>query len=110
MKNTKLTLVTLIIAAAAFFSFTVFQGAAIKGTVTPADKAVRAWAMSPTDTLHAKVENGAFEIKDAKAGTYAIVIEAIEPFAHTRKQDAVTVAEGEIADAGEIKLQPKNGN
>lgn len=107
MKKTKLALVALGISTAAFFSFNALQTNSIKGTVTPADKAVRAWAVSPTDTVQVAIEAGAFELKDVKAGTYSVIIEAQEPFANTRKKDVV-VAEGQTTEVGEIKLQPKN--
>jgi hypothetical protein len=110
MKTTKLALVALAISTAAFFSFNAIQTSSIKGTVTPADKAVRAWAVSPTDTLNADVENGTFEIKDVKAGTYAVIIEAQEPFSNTRKKDVVVTPDAPNVDVGEIKLQPKEGN
>ena len=108
MKNTKLALMALVISAAMLFSFNVLQkGATVKGKVTPASKAVAAWAISPKDTLHAQVENGEFEFKDVKAGTYSIIIEAQEPYASTRKKDVVVSANDPVTDVGEIKLQPK---
>lgn len=106
MKKTRLTLAALAVSAATLFSFTAFQQTSIKGTVTPADKAIRAWAVNNTDTLRADVQNGAFEIKDVKAGTYSVIIEAQEPFANTRKPDVV-VANGQATDVGQIQLQPK---
>lgn len=107
MKNIRLALVALGISSGALFSFNALQTNTIKGTVTPADKAVRAWAVSPTDTLKADVQNGTFEIKDVKAGTYSVIIEAEEPYANTRKKDIVVAADGQATDIGEIKLQPK---
>jgi Polysaccharide lyase family 4, domain II len=107
MKKAKLALVAMGISTAALFSFREFQTNGIKGTVTPADKAVRAWAISPTDTVQAAIESGAFELKNVKAGTYSVIIEAQEPFANTRKKDVV-VTEGQTTEVGEIKLQPKN--
>jgi hypothetical protein len=107
MKNIKLALVALVVSTGALFSFNALQTNTIKGTVTPADKAVRAWAVSPTDTLKADVQNGTFEIKDVKAGTYSVIIEAVEPYASTRKKDVVVEAEKATTDIGEIKLQSK---
>ena len=106
MKNIRLALVALAVSSGALFSFNALQTNAIKGTVTPADKAVRAWAVSPKDTMKADVQNGTFEIKDVKVGTYSVIIEAQEPYANTRKKDVV-VADGQITDVGEIKLQAK---
>ena len=107
MKKARLTLAAITISAATLFSFKAFEGGSVKGTVTPAEKAVRAWAISATDTLRADIQNGTFEIKAAKAGTYNVIIEAQEPFANTRKKDVV-VTEGQTTDVGEIQLQPKN--
>jgi hypothetical protein len=106
MKKIKMSLVALAISSVALFSFNALQSTSIKGTVTPADKAVNAWAMSATDTLKAEVLNGAFEIKDVKAGTYSVTIEAIEPYANTTKSDVVVV-DGQTTDVGEIALQMK---
>ena len=108
MKNIKLVLMALVISAAMLFSFTVFQKTGtIKGKVTPADKAKMAWAISPKDTLHAQVQNGEFEFKDVKEGTYSIVIEAKDPYSSTRKKDVVVATDTPVTDIGEIKLQPK---
>jgi len=105
MKNIKLGLLALAVSTGALFSFNALQASKIKGTVTPADKAIRAWAVSPTDTLQAEIQNGAFEIKDVKAGTYSVIIEAEAPYANTRKKDVVV--NSETTDIGEIKLQQK---
>ena len=110
MKRTKLAIAALAVSTGMLFSFNAFQTKSIKGTVTPADKAVRAWAVSPVDTLNAEVQNGSFEIKDVKAGTYSVIIEAQEPFANTRKKDIVVSADSATTNVGEIKLQPKSGN
>lgn len=107
MKNIRVALATLAISSAALFSFNALQTSSIKGTVTPADKAIRAWAISPTDTLNADITNGTFEIKDVKTGTYNVIIEAQEPFANTRKKDVVVSADSAVTNVGEIKLQPK---
>lgn len=106
MKRIKMSLVAVALSSVALFSFNAMQSTSIKGTVTPADKAVNAWAMSATDTLKAEVMNGAFEIKDVKAGTYSVTIEAQEPYANTTKSDVVVV-EGQTTDVGEIALQMK---
>jgi hypothetical protein len=108
MKNTSLALMALVVVAAMLFSFTVLQkSATLKGKVTPANKAKMAWAVSPKDTLHAQIENGTFEFKDVKPGTYSIIIEAQEPYASTRKKDVVVSSDEAVTDIGEIKLQPK---
>jgi len=106
MKRIKMSLVALAISSVALFSFNALQSTSIKGTVSPADKATNAWAMSSTDTLKAEVLNGAFEIKDVKAGTYSVTIEAVDPYANATKSDVVVV-DGQTTDVGEIVLQMK---
>ena len=106
MKKIRLTLAALAISSAALFSFHSLQTSSIKGTVTPAENAISAWAISATDTFKVAVQNGAFEIPNVKAGTYTLTIEATMPFVNTTKNDVV-VTEGQITDVGEIALQPK---
>ena len=103
MKNTKLTLLALAIAVTGFFSFMNIEGGSIKGTVTPADAASTAWAVSATDTLKDAIENGIFEITGAKAGTYTIIIEAKTLNNHATKS-GIVVADGKVTDVGEIKF------
>ena len=86
------------------FAFTFLRGGSIKGTVTPPEGGVRAWAESATDTLKAPIINGAYEISDAKPGTYKIIIEAKPPYKNIAK-DGIMVSDGQTADAGEIKLE-----
>lgn len=107
MKKIRLTLAALAFSSMALFSFDAFQSGTIKGTVSPADKAIRAWAVSTDDTLNAEVQNGTFEITDVKAGTYSVIIEAESPYASTRKKDVVVSPDSAVTDVGEIKLQPK---
>lgn len=108
MKNTMLAVAGLVIAAVMFFSFTVLQKTgSIKGSVTPADKAVMAWAISSTDTLNTKVQDGTFEFREVEAGNYAIIIEAEDPYANTRRKDVMVSANDPVTDVGEIKLQHK---
>ena len=97
-------LAAITIAAAGLFSFSNLRSGSIKGTVSPADGATRAWAESSTDTLKALVINGSYEITDAKPGTYKIIIEAKPPYKNAAKSD-ITVSDGKAADAGEIKLE-----
>ncbi len=107
MKKFRLALVTLAVSSGTLLSFSAIQTSKIKGTVTPADKAVRAWAISEKDTLRAEIQNGGFEIDDVNAGTYSVIIEAQEPFANTRKKDVVVDPASQVTDVGEIQLQQK---
>ncbi len=104
MKRAKLTLAALGIVAAGLFAFNVITNGSVKGTVSPADAAVRALAISGADTLKADIANGAFEIGEAKPGTYQVIIEAKAPYKNAVK-DGVEVKEGEATDLGEIKLE-----
>lgn len=107
MKNIKLALSALAISSAALFSFNALQTSTVKGSVTPADKGIRAWAISNTDTVNAAIQNGSFEIKNVKPGTYSIIIEAQAPYANTRKKDIVVSADSAVTNVGEIQLQQK---
>ena len=104
MKNVKVKLAALTFAAAALFAFSKIDAGTIKGTVSPADAATNAWALSGTDTLKAVINKGSFEITDAKPGTYRIIIEAKPPYKNAAK-DGVTVTDGQATDVGEIKLE-----
>ena len=107
MKKTKLVFTALAISAGMLFSFNTFQTSTIKGTVTPADKAIKVWAMSPADTLSANVLNGAFEITNVKPGTYSVIVEARAPYATTRRNDVIVSADSAVTNVGEIRLQFK---
>ena len=103
MKSITTGIVALSIASAGLFAFKSIDNGTIKGTVTPAEGATRAWALSSTDTLRADIKAGSFEIANAKAGTYRIIIEAKPPYKNTAK-DNVKVADNQPTDVGEIKL------
>lgn len=105
MKQNKALLASAIgLVSAGLFAFNVITAGTIKGTVTPADAATRAWALSASDTLRASITSGAYEIKDAKPGNYRIIIEAKPPFKNVAK-DSVAVSDGQTAEVGEIKLE-----
>ena len=104
MKNAKLSLAAIAIAAAGLFAFNDFRSGSIKGMVNPADGAIRAWALSSTDTLKAEVNKGTFAIMDAKPGSYRVIIEAKPPYKNAAK-DGITVTDGQSTDVGEIKLE-----
>ncbi len=104
MKRVKLGLAALAISTAGFFAFTTLQGGGIKGSITPADGAKEAWALSSTDTIRATITSGAFTFTNAKAGTYKVMIDATEPYKDVIKE-GVQVADGQTTDLGEIKLE-----
>jgi hypothetical protein len=103
MKNKKTGFLRMILLAAALFAFTTFQGGSIKGKVIPADGASQVWAISNADTLKAAISQGNFEITRAKAGTYKVYIDAIDPYKDVVK-DGVQVNDGGTVDLGEIQL------
>jgi hypothetical protein len=91
------------IAAVLLLAFARQRLGSIKGTVTPLDAGVRAWAESATDTLRAPILNGSYEITNAKPGAYKIIIEAKPPYRNIAR-DGLMVTDGQETDAGEIKL------
>ena len=103
MKTLTRGMLALSIAAAGLFAFTSVDTGSIKGTITPAEGATRAWALSATDTLKAEIHLGSFVIANVKAGTYRVIIEAKPPYKNTAK-DNVKVADNQPTDVGEIKL------
>jgi hypothetical protein len=103
MKNKKASFFSIIGIAAGLFAFTTLQGGSIKGKVIPADGASQVWAISNADTLKAAISQGNFEITRAKAGTYKVYIDAIDPYKDIVK-DGVQVNDGSTVDLGEIQL------
>jgi len=103
MEFTLFRLIATTIVVAGLFAFTHFKAGAIRGTVTPAEGGIRAWAESATDTLRAPIVNGAYEIPDVKPGAYKIIIEAKPPYRNIAK-DGIMVNDGQTADVGEIVL------
>ena len=103
MEFTLLRLAAATIVAAGLFAFSHMKVGTIKGTVSPAEGGIRAWAESATDTLRAPIVNGSYEIADAKPGAYKIIIEAKPPYRNIAK-DGIMVNDGQAADVGEIKL------
>jgi hypothetical protein len=90
--------------AAILFAFTFLRAGSIKGTISPSDAGVRAWAESATDTLRAPIINGSYEITDAKPGAYKVIIEAKPPYRNIAK-DGIMVNDGQPTDVGEIRLE-----
>jgi hypothetical protein len=92
-----------LIAIVALLAFTILQGGSIKGKIIPADGASQVWAISSADTLKAAISQGNFEITRAKAGTYKVYIDAIDPYKDVVR-DGVQVNDGGTVDLGEIQL------
>lgn len=104
MKFTIFRTAILYMAAAGLFAFVTLREGSIRGTVTPPEGGVRAWAESATDTLKAPIVSGSYEITGAKPGTYKVIIEAKPPYRNAAK-DGVMVNDGQSSDAGEIRLE-----
>lgn len=104
MNFTSLKLSAVAFAAAGLFAFATMKAGSIRGTVTPADAGVRAWAESATDTIKAPIMNGSYEITDCKPGAYKIIIEAKPPYRNAAK-DGIMVSDGQSTDVGEIMLE-----
>ncbi|HEY2648547.1 MAG TPA: hypothetical protein VGI38_05110 [Puia sp.] len=84
-------------------SFCVYVNSPVKGSVTPANGASRAWLISKTDTANAPVIQGNFMITNVKPGNYMLMLEARPPFRDSFKQD-VLVVEGQPTDVGVIEM------
>jgi hypothetical protein len=104
MKFTTFRIAVVCAATAGLFAFSSLRDGSIRGTVTPAEGGVRAWAESYTDTLKAPIVNGSYEISGVKPGTYKVIIEAKPPYRNAAK-DGVMVSDGQTSDAGEIRLE-----
>jgi hypothetical protein len=103
MEFTVVRLIATTVIVAGLFAFTHLKSGSIRGTISPAEGGVRAWAESATDTLRAPIVNGSYEIPDVKPGAYKIIIEAKPPYRNIAK-DGIMVDDGKAADVGEIKL------
>lgn len=75
----------------------------IKGRVVPYNAALHVWAVSDKDTASGIVQNGAFDIKNLKAGKYRVIAEGLRPYKVTTKPD-VLVNDGAVTDIGDIIL------
>lgn len=103
MKKIKVSLLALSAIAFGAFAFKGVDGS-ISGKVTPADGSTDAYAVLGADTMRTAVSDGAFSFKQARPGTYTVIIDAKEPFKDAMIND-VKVEDGKVTDLGEIKLQ-----
>lgn len=103
MKKIKVSVIALAAIAFGALSFR-SEGGSITGKVRPMDGATEAWAIQGSDTLKTPVSDGAFTFKDARAGTYTVIIDAKDPFKDATMND-VKVEDGKATDLGEINLQ-----
>ena|ERR1700678_1227561 len=104
MKFTSFRVAIISAAAAGLFAFSSLRDGSIRGTVSPPEGGVWAWAESYTDTLKAPIVDGSYEITGARPGTYKVIIEAKPPYRNAAK-DGLMVNDGQSSDAGEIRLE-----
>jgi len=80
-------------------------GGTIKGTIYPADAAVKVKAVNANvlDSTVVLVKKGSFEIPGLKEGNYTVDIIGLPPYKTISKMN-IKVAEGQTTDIGEIKL------
>ncbi len=103
MKLLKSSIGIAAVLAISLLAFRAQDTGSIKGTVTPPEAGLKAWAVSATDTLQSAIQDGAFEIRGAAAGTYRLIIEANPPYKNVAKEDVVVQA-GSATDVGAIPL------
>jgi hypothetical protein len=84
-------------------AFRLYYNSPVKGSVSPANGASRAWLISRQDTLNAPVIEGNFMITNVKPGNYTLMLEARPPYRDSFKQD-VLVVEGQPTDVGVIEM------
>jgi len=85
-------------------AFTIFQNAAVTGTISPADAATNVWAINGRDTFSGSILQNHFQFDKLKPGTYQIVVEASPPYKNGVK-NGVVVKKDLIVDIGEIILR-----
>jgi len=86
-----------------FAAFTQQRLGSIRGRIVPQNGAVGVWAVSDTDTGHAVVQNGEFEIKQLRPGRYRVIADGKRPYKVTTRPDVV-VADSNQVNIGDIIL------
>ena len=104
MTKFKTGLAALVISAGGLFAFKSFTATGITGKVTPADGATTVWAISGTDSVSAAVTSGSFNISVPKAGTYKVIVDAVDPYKDFVKEN-ITVTDGQATDIGDVVLE-----
>ena len=99
----RLVLISSIVASVIFAAFKPQQLGSIRGRVVPQNAALNVWAVSDTDTGHAVVPNGEFEIKQLKPGRYRVIAEGLRPYKVTTRPDIV-VADSVQVNIGDLVL------
>ncbi len=89
----------------AFVHSTSTTGGSIKGTIYPADAAVKVKAVNANvlDSTVVIIKKGSFEIPGLKEGNYTIDVIGLPPYKTVSKMN-IKVSDGQTTDVGEIKL------
>ena len=87
-----------------FAAFTPQRTGTVTGKVLPADGASQVWLLTPRDTLHGSLKNGAFEIAGVRPGSCILVVDALAPYKKTVR-GGIEVYEGSITNVGEIAIE-----
>lgn len=81
-----------------------FNTGSVIGTIKPSKSATQVWIFSDKDTFRTAVQEDAFQIAGAKAGTYTLVIEPSGNY-KTLSRTGIKVSDGEITNLGEITME-----
>src|SRR6478609_3654456 len=110
MKNYKLIFwaIALLALALLVFARTIPAGSVV-GSVIPRGSATQVWLFSGSDTIRAGVQDETFEIANAKAGSYTLVVDP-SPTYKPNVKTGVLVRDGEITNVGEIIMEQKKNN
>jgi len=105
MKNYKLVFwaIALLALALLVFARTIPAGSVI-GSVIPRGSATQVWLFSGSDTIRTSVQSDIFEIPNAKAGSYTLVVDPSPTYKQSIKT-SVLVRDGEITNVGEIIME-----
>ncbi len=105
MKNSKLVFWTLALLALVLLVFARrIPAGSLIGSVSPHGSATQVWLYSGSDTLRSDIQNDAFEIPVAKAGTYTLIVDP-SPTYKIATRSGIVIRDGEVANTGEIIME-----
>lgn len=96
-------IVSVLLLITSAIAFKPYEAGGIRGTITPANAAFHALAVSNKDTAEVSIKLGSFLIPDLAPGTYTVIITPHAPFTGY-VNNHVTVTDGSITDLGQIQL------
>jgi hypothetical protein len=107
MKNSKLVFWALALLALVLLVFArTIPAGSLVGSVSPHGSATQVWLFSGSDTLRGAVQNDAFEIANAKAGTYNLIVEPSPTYKPTLRS-GIVIRDGESTNTGQIIMEQK---